>query len=664
MASFVISDGTRERELVYDGSEGIFLTEAPVLPLTANEVTYAETADGEGRRPLRKRPQSPTASAKVAISAYDPEVLRDLADDLQDLITSMDRSESATIRFTLDDDADAVTYDVTVASVTGLPLGETIDSGLIENVDLQFECGPFGRLEPVSIFTNETFSGPVDSVEISGVPGHVDAWGALELSEASGEQRGFIEVGQADDYTLSESLQLALPDLSVSGTGGTSTTRSGSYSANVARATIATGPTVVVKSDRLTHKGKKRMRTRVYASTEYVQVRLAWRVGDSAYSYSPWRSVPAASTWLEVVLDNVNIQPLPEGTHYWDFRIEARTTTGTATIDVDTCSAFPADRYCVLRQIDEGAGMIVSAYDDGTLGSGALNGDSANIGGSYTTSGGTGDFSTDGSNHRIQRTQTADSAGAGRFALLPVSHTDIDITVEFGISAGGATGAILGCCIRYVDPNNYVLVYAKADSFTSPPGASVWVGYLVKCVSGVRSTVATFGFGVLATLPSLKARCVIDESGAYALTPTVNGAVGTEVVGVESSFATGGALESGSDLGWYDEYTSGTACTRWYDNLIASTTDAPSPVIYDSGALLLTHEAALRESEDGYTYGNIAGFRGKHLLIPPATLNEKKTLMAIRARRFNIDDGLIDSGLSDSLTGNLEVTPRVLLLPR
>lgn len=658
MASFVLSDGERELEFAFTSPDGIFLQDL-TLPVVSKEVTFAETPDGEGRRPLRKRAQSPAGAVKFAISAFDSTPFWDYVDDVQDLVASMDRSDAATVRYE-PPEGEAVTYEVTDITLTGIPQsGAMLSRYVVEDCEIQFECAPYGLLDPVEIFTEEEFAGSIDTKEVVGVPGHVEAWGALTFEDPDSQSRGFLEVGQAFDYDDDQDLQLALPDLVLTDTGGSSATRAGSLSTNVVRATFSTGSATVCKSDRLTHRGRKRVRARVFASAAAVQVRIAWRVGDASYSYSPWRTVPAVSTWVDMVVDNVLIKQVPVGDHFWDFRIEARTNAGMETIDVDFVTLFPADQYSVCRQIDDLTGLSILLSDDFNQSSGDYTGKSMDIGGSVSSGGDGNDFVLDTANHRISRTATGDTDLTGRYVYAGNAMTDCIVSaspypVESPTGSGGKFRR--GVLFRYVDANNYALAFAEADTSVSP---AVYTLKIYKVVATVKTLVASVV--VSASTPSA-------YGAPLTVTARSNGDVSVSrdayrVEGNDAVFATGGALASGK-AGIYDELSGGTSAgTRGFDDFRASSLDPPQPVMHDSGAVLLTHNAALRESSDGNSLGAIQGFRGKHLTLPPATRNGKRTLLAVRSRRFNVDDGRPDTGLSDALTGSLVVTPRVLLLP-
>jgi hypothetical protein len=72
MAELTLSDGQRTLELIGTGPNGIWLKQDGLnLPVVGKELTYAESADSEGRRRIRSKPQNAEGSFSVFIGPSD-----------------------------------------------------------------------------------------------------------------------------------------------------------------------------------------------------------------------------------------------------------------------------------------------------------------------------------------------------------------------------------------------------------------------------------------------------------------------------------------------------------------------------------------------------------------------------------------------------------------
>ncbi|MGH6642883.1 MAG: hypothetical protein ACRED3_09325, partial [Bradyrhizobium sp.] len=278
--------------------------------------------------------------------------------------------------------------------------------------------------------------------------------------------RGFVELGEAFEFDEDESLQIGLPDLLLTGTGGSSQTRAGSESTNVVRATVSTELSIVCKTGPLEHVGKKRVRVRAYATTSFVQVRLAWHVGDAPLSFSRWKTVPAEDTFVDFALDSIKIDRAPAGTHSWEATIQARTTQGTADIDIDFITPFPADNYLVAMTPDnEDSAIATVVADDFNQTAGDYDGKTMEIGGAADQGGDATAFTIDATNHLLKRAATSDTADLGAYVFGGSAMTDCRVNVDIGTDYSGTKDndpLRVGLLFRYLDASNFAFaVYER-----------------------------------------------------------------------------------------------------------------------------------------------------------------------------------------------------------
>ncbi len=659
----VISDGDRELNLVHEGGAGVFLQEFDEEFTTA-DITYAEPVDGEGRKPVRKRPQNVERSATLAISAYDAENFQALTDELQELTASIDKRGGTLI---IDDGhAGAVTFDLVKCHLGEFSQANT-DQFVIQGIALQYERLPYGRLEEVTIFEDEPLEGPIAAIEIEGVSGHVDAMPNLILSEESGEQRSFLEVGLTYDYDVDEQLEILADDFDLDGTGGSRETRSGSSSTQVVRSTVGQQATAVARSGRLTHVGRKRVSARLYAERDGVQARLIWRVGDAPWRHEPWRPVAGTYKFTELHLATIDIQRRAGSDHTWEAMVEARVATGYADVDVDTITPFGADQYGQASTLGpSGVAEVIVAGDDFMQTSGGYTGKQDALGNTISGEGDDGDFLVDSGLRWLKRTAHSDSADTGRhvYAGPNVRGFRLNLSMRGGDYGIASTGHRIGRTFRRVDSTNFGFAGIKDRKLVI---YKVLGGTWTKIAEGERS----WSLPIFSSLvPSRSLVVTGDGSGLIVASMYSGGSLSdVETISVvDPEFADGGDLEVGK-CGIYDEHTdSASGDVRFYLAPNTYAVPEPSPVLFAGGAVHLLSDRALREETNGSgedpSFGRVPVWRGRHLRIPPATRARRSTLLTVRARRFNISEGIEDLGRDDELSATLKVTPRVLLTGR
>ena len=341
----ILSDGDRYLDLAGRDTfpNGVWMAEW-TPPISERERTYAESADSEGRRTIRERVQNATFSVKVYVGGVDGTEMWDAFDELQELIESVTATKGSTLRYVPPLSGTPITFELEGCRLSEVPLREVHLLARHIEVTIEFESRPYGLLEPVTIFEGVSLSGPIDSTDISGVPGHVDALAELTLTDASSQKRDHIEVALQTDYDPSDPEPLLIDGdtLVIDGFAGQANTRSGSYSTNIVRAIIAQTPISICSTGAQPHKGRWKIRLRPYLTATDIRVRLAWRVGKGTFTRERWVNIAAQDDWYDMDLETIDIAEIPSGTHSWEGYIEAYAASGVPTFDVDMMELLPA----------------------------------------------------------------------------------------------------------------------------------------------------------------------------------------------------------------------------------------------------------------------------------------------------------------------------------
>jgi len=261
-----------------------------------------------------------------------------------------------------------------------------------------------------------SLDGPIDTFVVENIPGQVPAWPHLTLYEASGATVNHVEIGVLNEYVAASAPAILLQAVTqITALGGSSNTRASSYSTNILRAALATTPVAVGEATGQNNKGGWKVRARIYPSATTVRVRLAWRVGSGPYAHEPWRTVPGSAAWYDVDLGSVTIPEISVGTHSVTFRLEAMSTSGSPTVDLDVFEILPTDSYLKLRgasSLDTPTSAIVAMDDFSTQTSGAVTGKTPLLApaGNWSGAGDADDFQVNTSDQSIYRDAVSDSA--------------------------------------------------------------------------------------------------------------------------------------------------------------------------------------------------------------------------------------------------------------
>lgn len=659
----ILSDGTREYDFLADGD--IYVQQEGIqLPVVSDENTYAEGSDSEGRTRIRSRAtNSEAGSFSVYFKATNADDFWDAVDNLQELVLSAHRNKG-TITYTPPGGV-AVTYDLEAINVTDLPQKGVHLQQFHGEATVSFETKPYGRLDTQPLIESETLVGPIDSVDVGLVPGQAPAWGTLTLTDSDSVARNHVEVGVQYDYDPDNPEPLLLEAVTdLSALAGSSNTRAGSHSTNILRAALTTSAVAVCTSDEQPHKGSWKVRARVWPSATTVRVRLAWRAGDGPFAHEKWVSVQNEDAWFDMDLGTVPIKELPSG-HTVEFRVEAMTTSGVPTVDVDYIELIPADNYTRLRgssSLDTPSAAIVAVDDFSTQTSGAVSGKTPLLvpSGTWTGDGDTDDFQVDTTNQNIYRDAVSDSAanngrylrcGSGVLAATIV-RADVLLSGGYPYFPEGRFGVFL----RYTNPSNWLM--------------AVYINYfqisLIKRVGGTETVLGTFS-DFSGSIPFIGGRVIMAGADAAGNVIVYDGPASGSLVPRllilgDSDLATSGTLDDGG-YGIYDAETAGTSEGRYYDNFSASTLATTAtiinPAINEDYGLTLTHETALTESAT--STGTTPIREGQYLTLPPSTRSASRSRVVVRSRRNDPALGFGDEGIADSLDVGLSVTPRVHL---
>ncbi len=681
--SVILSDGTRETELV-GGPDGVYLIEFSP-PLVARDNVYAQGADAEGRRRVRSTPTNPEGSFRVRVdwSESDEVDLYDDLHDFQDLIESAHRNKGWLKMTPID--GEAVTFDFESIRISDFPHDVSLLADRRTELTVEFECAPYGRLDPVTVFAGEVLTGPSDSIEIdlSNITSHTDLYGELTLTDTSTQDADHVEIGlehTSYDPDDPQDFLIDSDDLTTTGYSGTGTTRTGAYDPNAAgnnviRATLTTTPTQVCAWTGV-HLGRHKIRARVYPSADTVQVRLAWRIQDGPYIREDWVSVPGSANFYDLALGVIDIPDTIAGSNYWIGYIEAKSSTGIPTVDIDFVEIIPAEVYgraAGAETIGVSSGGLVAADDFDSHTAGALSTKTPPLvpAGSWSESGDADDFSINTTYACVNRTAVSDAdLNTGQYIRCGsgvATYTTVQADVYVG-DAPSASSLRQGVFARYVDTSNWLVAVYEGETGGGgggpDPGHNNTYLRLYKRVAGTVTQLASVTLAsVVNTWRTLQ--LIADPSGGVAVLDGPQGGTLTgKLLILGDTDLDSGAIDDGG-YGMYDAYTAATALTRWYNNFSVTTPASTTPLVnhaLNSGqSMKFLHNSCVREDSSSLGYGRVPIFSGQHLRIPAATLNRQKSRLIVKRRRQSSDAGYPDAGLTDAMTADLSVTPRVLI---
>lgn len=394
-------------------------------------------------------------------------------------------------------------------------------------------------------------------------------------------------------------------------------------------ATLPAGRRVsIATSGSLPDAGDYRIQARVSAP-EATNFRLAWSVGGGAVARNHRHIAVPAVAGSECLIDlgPVSIPRAKNGSQRWNFWLEAYSETGGAVTAFEALRLPTEVADCDVRTPSDPPPKLVLS-DSFDQPAGNYTGRSMPIGGVVSGGGDADDFTIDATGHVLQRTAVSDAANVGRY--IHAGAAMAGCRAETWAASQHRAAAGCGLFLRYVDASNYV--FARINLAAIPP-VGVWMSLHKKVAGTVTQIGSAPHLWVTDSPVEMFAELRVDGSFEFGFTAVNTGEV-RKASGVDSDLATGGPLASGK-CGIYDEWTSGSANTRKYDDFSASALPIPSYVIPQGGPrLLLTPEAtALREVE-----ANVFGEANAAIPNPPR-LYPGTNRIALVSSRFVPDAG-------------------------
>lgn len=425
----------------------------------------------------------------------------------------------------------------------------------------------------------------------------------------------------------------------------------------------------------LTHIGSYRVWARVRivpdpANPTFVnpmRVRLAWDVGDlmNPVENSPV-SLPLDTDWWLADLGEIRIAKAPIGTHRWQGVIQAYGSyDGLA---VNKVWLQPLDEAAGRISVTPGAnvGLVgYSARDGWNVDSTAVVvGTTLTTGGNWTFShGDTDDFTFDGTNFRIKRGTTADTAARFIYASGPTMTMTAE-QVDFfspGMPGGAGTPGNVQSYLmfRRVDASNYG--YASVGHFedgvtprmrltigavvagTNIPLGVTEIPYFEGAWWSLRVGVSTNGYIFVWLFP--RGSTLPVDPTALRYDPT--------------RFGTGGVLASGK-VGIGDQYSGTYSMVRYYDNFLAWVPDNEA-VIYNGKSAELRFDGMYRESPSGSAYTQVGTVLGDLFRVPASGLETRKVEVLLKPSFGDFEQGA-DSILL-KLQAQLRYRPCYLFVP-
>jgi hypothetical protein len=356
------------------------------------------------------------------------------------------------------------------------------------------------------------------------------------------------------------------------------------------------------------------------ANQNEARVRASISIGDTGTAtINRSASVPAAGAPVWVNLGPVHAKKrISSGSYRWNATIGAMTVGSVGTdVRVLRLVKLPVSAGVATARSPWATTATLVASDDFNQTAGNATGKTADLGGNWSGAGDANDFTIDATNHRLQRTATADTAGAGRLITLTPNASRAAVSV--GMPNDKDDALLCGIAVRSVDIDNFL----AACRYRS----TVDVLRVFKRVGGTDTVLADVFYGSYEEGRVLE--IALSVTGA-AWAASVAGVLVTS--GVDASLT--GTLSSG-DAGIYDCYTGASAATRHYGGFRAHGIAATDAAVHPSRNLKWQPDGAVeREAATGTYYGYAAGQQRAGIpLLDPSGTNR----LAIASADFNPD---------------------------
>jgi hypothetical protein len=574
----------------------------------------------------------------------------------------------------------SATFTVLAGEISGLPISLEGDGYLwIVNspvVTVELTCQPYGVGTRVVFGSSTTNSTPLQTLELTTIPGDIPALGELIVTDLASQARRHVEWGIEGPltYNAATSLLVDSDDMVTSGFSGAGAVTTGAYDPNsagnnsVSLALVAASTTAVCGTGNLSHVGVFRVKARVQSGSLLNQFRLSWKAGDGPMNHNPWVTTISTTGWIELDLGTITVPTTISGTQRWTGQVEvAAATTSPGTAVVDYLILVPqADGYGLARGVYSYSTGILVGQDSFTSFLGGINTRVAPLGGTWVSSGdasdltGTAAVGGTGGPDAVVRSSTTDTNG--RYAILgATSYTDTQVDVVTYLFSAPSVGLISQAAVaRWTDASNHVRAVVETGV-----GYSTGVLRLRQLVAGTPTDAATVAFtipsqtvGVTGSVGVTRLRLLAFASGR-AIAQVFNYA-STLLAQTEFSttaLATGGTLASGKP-GIWDFNTAGSGRVRAYDDVTVAVA-SPEPIaIYSTRTLQVRYDDTIRDDSTATYTGRPQSYRGSRCLIPVGT-----SRVLAKARRNDVVTAL-DDQVTDSTKIQVAYTPRFLAVPR
>lgn len=329
--------GTSGVVLAQDGNEGLF-------PVPEFEEEYAFSRTTEGGLRTQSRPTIVRGEGHAWLLGSNGADVGTLEWRLERALEDSRRSGGQLI--VAPAEGERILYQVTSARLASETYTPPRRRQGVGEATFEISYLPFAHLDELEVDTTGG-SGPIVTLTIPELPGSADALGELEISDAAGIARYFVEGGLEARYfdpfepwpVLIDSDDADMDKLE----GADVESRAGAYSSGVYRQNLGSAQTGVTTT-RVDQIGRFRVKARFFA-TELAEARTAVGVRGGQPSFRPWKALPLQDGWTEVDLGLIAIDPPSSGNHFAYVSVYARAESGTGTIDLDYIKLIPAERY-------------------------------------------------------------------------------------------------------------------------------------------------------------------------------------------------------------------------------------------------------------------------------------------------------------------------------
>jgi hypothetical protein len=533
---------------------------------------------------------------------------------------------------------------------------------------------------------------PLLETVVYDVPGDVPALGRLVVTDAAGQTRRHLEWGVADqDLELTAPLLVDSDQLTPAGSAFSLQSADSPYDPNatnpnaISSGVLAGDPTAIAIAGPYAHTGTFRVKARVYATGPDVQLRLKWQVGNGPMRANALQRPPVQLAWTEVDLGTITIDAAALGAAAWTGQLEALSPLG-AQLLVDYLLVMPAELHAVARSayLAQPDGLKARATFNGLSEQAVLHGKAAELGGSWATSGAAGDFYVELDEHedgivatipqrptKFIKRQVYDAETVARKAILGSQQlVGVQVSMKMFGKQALADRDTLMLLARHQSGGSHVRAEVVADgAYRSllQVVVSIWSGGVVSSETVIATTtdpitIDTGSTGVefftvtLAVTPDgIASAALVDYAGRQV----------AAVQGFDTRLATGGTLQTGT-VGFAAKRVMASGAIgdpTNFDDFSVFELPAEQPALHAGLSTEIRHDGVLRQDTGLTTYSRPGLVRGPGLRIPAAGARDRPTRLAVKAHRYDVEQGPAITH-SELLQTQVLYTPRYAVVPR